>query len=132
MRDRRIQLKVKIKYLAEEARIIRLEERRAASRQLHEDLYRHRIDVVRYEARHCLLAYAFLRGKEYAEVEASAHDWPNFEKVDRIARRFGPVMPWRGESREEFKARKYEFSEALIEWCDRAEAYLRGQRSLAA
>ncbi len=91
-------LKVKIKSLAEEARIIRLEELRACGRRkaparrrdmgrgfveldpaylvfvgrddvLRESLHRHRIDVVRAEQRVSLLAYAFLRGKARAACE---------------------------------------------------------------
>lgn len=87
-------LKVKIKSLAEEARIIRLEEGRAKGRRkcgasdhaglvkrddcrafvgrdddMRERLHRHRVRDVRPEQRASLLAYAFLRGRPLAAVE---------------------------------------------------------------
>jgi len=91
-----VYLKVKLKSLAEEARIIRREEvrRRAPRRKTFQarygeqwlepyteaiarwradarvqrerhELYHHRVDDVRSEARHTLIAYAFLRGKGF-------------------------------------------------------------------
>lgn len=80
-----IYLKVKIKSLAEEALIIRKEERRALEiaklqRALTykgningEFLYRclrmHRKSPVGTEARYALIAYGFLRGKKYKQIE---------------------------------------------------------------
>lgn len=49
----------------------------------------HRIDVVRPEARAAQLAYAFLRGKTYASVEAKCYLPPNWERVEQIVRKFG-------------------------------------------
>ena len=113
--DNRVFLKVKLKSLAEEARIIKREEqkrkikrdrwspgddsltphaiddakkiraacaiRRAGRRsrswygmsaqQLHE-LHRHRIDVVRVEARLTAIAYAFIRGRKLKSVDSGA------------------------------------------------------------
>lgn len=63
-------LKVKIKSLAEEARIIRKEELRARGYdELREQLYLHRIHDVRDESRATQLAYAYLRGREYGACE---------------------------------------------------------------
>lgn len=79
-------LKVKIKSLAEEARIIRHEERRAlksatwarsrqqpaelnAAESEYDGLYHHRTVDVRDEARAAQLAYGFLRGRAYRTIE---------------------------------------------------------------
>ena len=144
------QLKVKIKSLAAEARIIRLEEQRAKGRrlsdagprvkdeakgyvvrndkhyevkgrddELREDLHRHRIDVVQVEARLALLAYGFLRGRLYAQLERKpvrtakvggclAHsEWkePNWEEVaDQVARFGPPTCPGRKVVEAQLKA----------------------------
>lgn len=71
----RAKFRVKIKSLAEEARIIRHEERRMKGQN--NDGYRgelryHRISVVRDEQRATLLAYALLRGVPYSALEAKA------------------------------------------------------------
>ena len=70
-------LKVKIKSLAEEAKIIKLEEKR--NKLAREELYLHRIQVVRTEARATLLAYGFLRGRKYRELENSGTMPPNIK-----------------------------------------------------
>lgn len=71
-------LRVKIKSLAAEARIIRQEERRALRLSTEDPdrlpryrtLRDHRRQDVRTAARAALLAYAFLRGRAYATVES--------------------------------------------------------------
>lgn len=60
-------LRVKIKSLAEEAKIIRFEESRYPKWQ--PGLHSHRVHEVRDEQRSTLLAYAFLRGKPLTNVE---------------------------------------------------------------
>lgn len=76
--DKRRLLKIKLKSLAAEAKIIRLEEgslRRTQKQHLHElreQMANHRRGIVRYESRHAGLAYAFIRGKKYRDVEARA------------------------------------------------------------
>lgn len=90
-------LKIKIKSLAEEARIIRHEERRIGYtnykirlRPVNDDqtdadniiceyndnirngLHQHRVLNVRHETRAALLAYGFLRGRDYIEIENSS------------------------------------------------------------
>lgn len=63
-------LKIKIKSLAAEAKIIRKEEKNKKYLPLHrESIYRHRIDVVRREARVSLIAYACIRNKPYSSLE---------------------------------------------------------------
>ena len=86
-----IQLKVKEKSLAAEAKIIRQEELKAKKsarwcneRQLSEQaahyekdrlsLYEHRIDVVRFECRATSLARAYIKGTPYRAVEQKTHD----------------------------------------------------------
>ncbi len=81
-------LKVKVKSLAAEVRIIRREERR--NPELRGDLARHRRDVVRKEARHSLLAYGYLRGRKLSAMEPKAHTEPNWSEVERMIRRYGP------------------------------------------
>jgi len=65
-------LKVKIKSLACESQIIRLEERRAkrlGDTDRLQELHSHRVLDVRRAARHALLAYAFLRGRSRLSME---------------------------------------------------------------
>ena len=86
-----IQLKVKIKTLAAEARIIKQEEQRAKKRrktELLQSLTEHRKGVVRQEARLSLLAYGFLRGRSLQQIESSQRpvDW---QKVQVMAQRYG-------------------------------------------
>lgn len=90
-------LKVKIKSLAAEARIIRLEERRALGRrkpdgELYFQLRTHRIQGVRREARLSLLAYGFIRGRPYAACEKAANDNPpDMVRVKQLVEKFGGV-----------------------------------------
>lgn len=53
-----------------------------------DNLYRHRKYIVRHEARHSQLAYAFLRGKAYSKTEDKALSYPNWDKIQEIATRF--------------------------------------------
>lgn len=61
----RARFRVKIKSLAEEARIIRHEEKRLLSPQDRGCLHAHRVNIVREEQRATLLAYAYARGVPY-------------------------------------------------------------------
>ena len=73
--DRRIELRVKIKSLAEESRIIRLEEKRLPGPCFKRACLRqHRIEDVRQAARASQLAYAFLRGRTYRSVEVTTRE----------------------------------------------------------
>lgn len=91
-------LRVKLKSLAEEARIIRIEERRAneaGKYQLQSDLREHRVIIVRWNARATLLAYQFLRGVPYQVVECTDF-WDHWERdpglfknVLKMAQRYG-------------------------------------------
>lgn len=84
-RDRRRELRVKIKSLAEEARIIRREEQRVRDSMTrcvgkpaeatawlansYASLRAHRVGDVRRESRYSQLAYAMLRGRTLAQTE---------------------------------------------------------------
>lgn len=73
IRDKRRFLKVKIKSLAAEARIIRLEETRAIG-TLREELHNHRVLDVRSECRATHIAYAYIRGRRFDQVEQLPRD----------------------------------------------------------
>ncbi len=88
MQDQRAYLKVKIKSLAEEARIIRKEER-VSQGEKREGLHLHRVGTVRREARHALLAYGFIRGLKYCQMEAKCETPPDWEAVKRMVVKYG-------------------------------------------
>lgn len=102
------ELKVKIKSLASESKIIHqekskamkslreavkkgispLEEPRVRLEHKISSLNHHRKDVVGKEARVSQLAYAFLRGVPYKSVEPKCKESPNWDRVWWIAMRF--------------------------------------------
>lgn len=108
-----VHLKVKIKALAAEAKIIRIEETKLLKRVEVEQklntrtdeleprfktvrnapgrggLRFHRITVVRSEARHSLLAYGYLRGRSYKAMEAKCFEKPAWDQVWKMIQRFG-------------------------------------------
>ncbi len=109
MNPRIAHLKVKIKSLAFESKFIRQEERKAVSRARwqrkkavdcgnqppidghnseYESLRGHRKGIVGPLARVNLLAYAFLRGKPYAQTERDASSEPKWSEIEKIAARF--------------------------------------------
>jgi len=94
----RIYLKVKITSLAEEAKIIRRYKRRlrAKPRAPGESppaawwgLRHHHLSIVRPEARAALIAYGFLRGRRYRQIEAKCHEPPDWKRVGQIVEKFG-------------------------------------------
>ena len=92
-----VELKVKIKSLAEEARIIRKEEQKVHGLAKY-NLQQHRKTVVRSEARHTLLAYGFLRGRDYRAMEKTCRIPPQPSRVVRMVARYGDssegVVAW--------------------------------------
>lgn len=102
-----IHLKVKLISLALETKQIRRIERKLASRQRkratdaehsrfsvrreqqRESIYLHRINEVRKETRSANLAYGFIRGRTYLEVENIAYSEPDWDRVLQIAQKFG-------------------------------------------
>ncbi len=102
-------LKVKIKSLAAEAKIIRHDEEVWRYRETDKGrptffgLRQHRIWDVRNEARSAQLAYAFLRGKPYATTEPTGKDNGSrqsnpidWTRVTKIAVKYGPdrLLTW--------------------------------------
>lgn len=85
----RAYLKVKIKSLAAESRIIRHEEKRAYDNDQREGLYLHRVKDVRHESRASQLAYAYLRGVPFSVVEPSSRD--TYER-QCVIRRAGKIV----------------------------------------
>lgn len=112
-------LKIKLKTLADEAKHIRKEEQKALksarwlrSKQedyhgMHElwySLRRHRTWDVRRAARVNGLAYGYLRGREYKEMESRARQEPNWKDIKRLIDRFGgeqegrPFEKWKAKA----------------------------------
>lgn len=87
--NEKVYLKVKVKSLAEEARIIRKEEKR--NKEFQRGLKDHRTGIVREEARHTLLAYGFLRGRSYHQIEHKDSKAPNWDKVKKMVEKYGTV-----------------------------------------
>lgn len=109
-------LRVKIKSLAAEARIIRAEERRAKHRQqrdLHSQLRSHRVFQVRSAARNTLLAYGYLRGKSYRAIEphtTGPFPWKFEKDVAKMILKYGPERTWATE------ANLKEAEERILAW----------------
>jgi hypothetical protein len=96
-KDERFALKIKIKSLAEEARIIRAAEDKLKGHSVDNfaypaegwKLYTHRKNVVRPEARATQLAYAYLRGVPYRKVEPIHHTDPSWRRVQKMVETYG-------------------------------------------
>lgn len=103
---RNLELKIKIRSLAEEARIIRayehklikqarnchrkeLLEEEATTRRLFSNIHAHRTIIIRDEARASQLVAAFAKGKySYKEIEPFSRTDPKWDKADAILARF--------------------------------------------
>ncbi len=92
-----VYLKVKIKSLEAESKIIRLEEiRHRKDDAVRNGLTNHRREIVRVEQRATLLAYGFLRGKAYRELESTnkGNTWRNLvirNKVKSMVLKYSTV-----------------------------------------
>lgn len=89
-----IHLKIKLKSLAAEARIIKTEERkmrgpRWGSSYKRSLLQRHRLDVIRPEARCTHLAYGYLRGRTIDQIESCAKTAPDWDRVYVMVKKYG-------------------------------------------
>ena len=80
-------LRVNVKSLAAEAKIIRKEEKRCGI-QYYWMLYSHRIGRLREEARYANLALAFVRGRLYSQVEGLNSKPVSIERLERKLRTF--------------------------------------------
>lgn len=97
--DRREMLKVKLKSLAEESRIIRIEERRTRG-ELRDELSWHRRMDVRLETRATHLAYGLIKGRALERIEKPVlpRGEPVWKKVRSMIDRYGPVEKDRRET----------------------------------
>ena len=89
---RNIYLRVKLKSLAEEARIIRIEEQRAnlaGKYSLQNSLREHRSGVVRTASRETLIAYQFLRGIPYEAFERAGSRTVDWKHVYSMVKKYG-------------------------------------------
>lgn len=110
-------LKIKVVSLADEARRIRHDQNKRlfeAARARVDDkperteyhvknysgLHHHRVEVVRREARAANLAYAFVHGYAYGDVERFAWEEPDWNKIMKLVARYGED----DERMEKFKA----------------------------
>jgi hypothetical protein len=85
-----VYLKIKIMSLAAEAQIIRQQTKRfRGDDPRHTGLYRHRLDAVRPEARSAQLAYGFLRGRTYAQLENWCHEGPDWKRIEQLILKYG-------------------------------------------
>lgn len=128
MNTRLTHLKIKIKYLTAESKIIRHEEGKALKtdkpndngyNSKYESLRQHRKGVVGVESRHSLLAYGFLRGIPYQKMEPSIKEGndPNWAKVERNAKRFYTKRTPESDFEKEWK-----------EWLDEAKSHVANHR----
>ena len=101
-------VRVNVKSLAEEVRIIRKETERAGPVYRHA-LHLHRTGRLREEARYAQLTLAFLRGRSYQKVEQKSFIPPDpkrlVEKIGRYLRgiSISQVEEWLGLKKEEPK-----------------------------
>lgn len=99
-------LKVKLKSLAEEQRIIRKEEIKYRHTAMRKDLYEHRMGL-RKEIRATHLAYGFLRGRAYRQIEPTARinwygDLIHWNRVLNMIEKYGaPYLQGRNRSARE-------------------------------
>lgn len=84
-----VYLKVKIKSLAAEAKIIKHEEQRSKG-TTRSSLASHRKNIVRRESRNSHLAYGYLRGRTYKQLEKTCHSSPDWDRVERMIKKYGP------------------------------------------
>lgn len=94
MQDRRLMLKIKLKSLAEESKIIRALERKTPGGQLRNELALHRRGAVRWEAHRTHLAYAIVRGKDVGTVQGGMtmqilQTLPDWKAIEAMVKRYG-------------------------------------------
>jgi hypothetical protein len=104
-------LRIKIKHLALEPELLKLEMRRVRARAHYKalstamqagqntapyedpwlaiELRNHRLMEIRPEARCAQIAYGFLRGRTYRQVEAKSKRTPDWKRIAEIALKYG-------------------------------------------
>lgn len=116
MKNRFVHLKVKIKSLAAEAKIIRAEEGKAKSDALRTSLLTHRTKHLRDIARTNLLAYGCVRGIPYKKIEGKTATEPDWDDIKSIVDRFGVVWDHVRESYDDYMKRKKQHEEVVAAW----------------
>lgn len=118
------QLKVKIKSLAAESRIIRLEASRTKNLSAKNDMSNHRTGIVRSEARWSLIAYGFLRGRKYSDIEPTSTTLVSWGRVQKLVDKFGCHYYYDSkENWQDFCVRKELQDKALTIWISEAITY---------
>jgi hypothetical protein len=87
MNERTIHLRIKVKSLVEEAKIIRQESKKTKGMVKYR-LNEHRKTIVRDHTRHNLLAYGMIKGTPYELMEKKCYEPPNFSRIATIVKRF--------------------------------------------
>lgn len=130
--DERIYLKIKVKSLAEEARIIRRERQKKHPFSIKEGLYRHNVDVIRPEVRSAHLAYGFFKGRAYGVMENRAKTEPNWDRIEKLVKKYGSHLRLEsGENwyhvyddrREERRQQKNSTDSRFAKWIKEAKQY---------
>ena len=101
--DRRLLLKIKIKSLVAEVRIIQEEERKLVARNkriaelghkpdttLLDELIDHRKGIIRKVTRDTLAAYGLIRGKTIDQIEPNRKSDPDWDAVNKMCKKYGP------------------------------------------
>jgi len=86
-----VELKIKLKSLAEEQRIIRKEELKHKGKWSWkaETLIAHRKFIVRPIIRSTHIAYGLIRGLEYHEIENYSKSYPDWDAVRVMVKKYG-------------------------------------------
>ncbi len=85
-------LKIKVKSLAAESRIIRAQELKLKGKNwcsLANPLRDHRRGPLRAEARDAHIAYGFLKGRTYRQMEDDPETEPNWDNIARMVKKYG-------------------------------------------
>ena len=85
-RNRRTLLKIKIKSLIEEVKIIRHEESRCPDTRPHlrELMRQHRIFDIRKAMRSTYIAYGLMKGTPYLKIEPKAYEEPKWAIIEKM------------------------------------------------
>ena len=87
-KDRRKLLKIKVKSLAAEAKIIRKEERKSSG-DVRNEMWEHRTRYLRRIARNTHLAYGIIRGLSVKDMEPNPSSDPDWKAIDRMIKEYG-------------------------------------------
>lgn len=96
-----IHLKIKIKSLSQEVRIIKAAEQKLRGPHWgpsyqRSSLRQHRIHDIRPEIRDSHIAYGYLRGRKLEQIESASTSEPNWENAKRMVKKYGTSKQWEG------------------------------------